>query len=57
LEYKQSKKQNQQITRASEKSLVVGADITEETHVALGRSTFGELNCGKTVCSPIPVMD
>lgn len=57
MEYRQSKKQNQQITRTSEKSLVVGADITEETHVALGRSTFGELNWGKTVCSSIPVID
>lgn len=34
MKYKQSKKQNQRITRISDKTLVVGADIAKETHVA-----------------------
>jgi len=34
MKYKQSKKQNQRITRISSKTLVVGADIAKETHVA-----------------------
>ncbi|MDF9839624.1 MULTISPECIES: IS110 family transposase [Paenibacillus] len=34
MKYKQSKKQNQRIIRISENTLVVGADIAKETHVA-----------------------
>ncbi|WP_243896306.1 IS110 family transposase [Paenibacillus sp. F411] len=34
MKYKQSKKQNQRITRISEKTLVESADIAKETHVA-----------------------
>ncbi|MBE0339788.1 IS110 family transposase [Paenibacillus sp. 28ISP30-2] len=34
MKYKQSKKQNQRITRISDKTLVIGADIAKETHVA-----------------------
>ena len=34
MKYKQSKKQNQRITRITENTLVVGADIAKETHVA-----------------------
>lgn len=34
MKYKQSKKQNQRITRISDKTLVVGVDIAKETHVA-----------------------
>lgn len=34
MKYKQSKKQNQRIMRITDKTLVVGADIAKETHVA-----------------------
>lgn len=34
MKYKQSKKQNQRILRITESTLVVGADIAKETHVA-----------------------
>lgn len=36
MKYKQSKKQNQRITQITENTLVVGADIAKETHVARG---------------------
>lgn len=36
MKYKQSKKQNQRITRITENTLVIGADIAKETHVARG---------------------
>ena len=34
MKYKQSKKQNQRISQITEFTLVVGADIAKETHVA-----------------------
>lgn len=34
MKYKQLKKQNQRITRISDKTLVIGADIAKEIHVA-----------------------
>ncbi|MDU0329718.1 IS110 family transposase [Paenibacillus sp. 3LSP] len=36
MKYKQSKKQNQRITQITDATLVVGADIAKETHVARG---------------------
>lgn len=36
MKYKQSKKQNQRISQITEFTLVVGADIAKETHVARG---------------------
>ncbi|WP_058300604.1 IS110 family RNA-guided transposase [Gorillibacterium timonense] len=36
MKYKQSKKQNQRITRITENTLVIGADIAKETHVSRG---------------------
>lgn len=56
MKYKQSKKQNQRITRISDKTLVVGADIAKETHVARAIDYRG-LNSERIVCSQIPVPD
>lgn len=56
MKYKQSKKQNQRITRISEKTLVVGADIAKETHVARAID-FRGLNSERTASFPIPVPD
>ncbi|GGG20826.1 IS110 family transposase [Paenibacillus aceti] len=36
MKYKQSKKQNQRIEQITENTLVIGADIAKETHVARG---------------------
>lgn len=41
MKYKQSKKQNQRIRRITENTLVVGADIAKETHVARGIDSRG----------------
>lgn len=46
MKYKQSKKQNQRITRISDKTLVVGADIAKEIHVARAID-FREIELGK----------
>lgn len=56
MKYKQSKKQNQRIMRITDKTLVVGADIAKETHVARAID-FRGIELGKIVCSPIPVPD
>ncbi len=49
MKYKQSKKQNQRITRISDKTLVVGADIAKETHVARAID-FRGIELGKGLC-------
>jgi transposase len=46
MKYKQSKKQNQRILRITESTLVIGADIAKEMHVARGID-FRGLELGK----------
>ncbi len=45
MKYKLKQKQNQRITRITEKTLVVGADIAKKIHVARA------VSLGKNVCS------
>lgn len=48
MKYKQSKKQNQRIEKITDSTLVIGADVAQETHVTHGID-FRGLELVKTV--------